>query len=453
MMTPALSRRAFLSQTGLGFGSIGLAAALAQVGELFAADTGDPLSPKPPHFAPRAKRFVHVFLPGGASHLDLFDPKPALKKHDGDIHEAWKGVLFGSPFKFAKQGKSGIELSELLPHLGSHADDLTVIRSLHTDIPAHAQGTMMMMTGHSTLTRPSCGSWLTYGLGTVNADLPAYVALGVGSSDKTIGAGFLPPVYQGTGIILRPDQDPIANLRNAAMTREEQRSQLDLLGDLNAEFGNRAPHEAALDARIRSFELAYRMQAAAPEAFDLRQESAEIHAQYGASAWGRQLLTARRLLERGVRVVRVQAGSWDHHNNLVTRLKADTEPFDLGIAAFLNDLKRSGLYDDTVVLCSGEFGRTPVRQAGSEGDGVGRDHNHRGFSAVLAGGGIKRGHVHGATDELGREAVVDRVHVHDLHATILHLMGFDHERLTYRYAGRDFRLTDVHGHVVKGVLA
>jgi uncharacterized protein (DUF1501 family) len=237
------------------------------------------------------------------------------------------------------------------------------------------------------------------------------------------------------------------------MTRDEQRSQLDLLGDLNAEFGSRAPHEAALDARIRSFELAYRMQAAAPEAFDLREESVETQAQYGATAWGRQLLTARRLLERGVRVVRVQAGSWDHHNNLVTRLKADTEPFDRGIAAFLDDLKRTGLFDDTVVLCSGEFGRTPVRQAGSEGDGVGRDHNHRGFSAVLAGGGIKRGHIHGATDELGREAVVDRVHVHDLHATILHLMGFDHERLTYRYAGRDFRLTDVHGNVVKGVLA
>jgi len=453
MTTPALSRRAFLSQTGLGFGVVGLAATLAESGELFAADVGDPLSPKPPHFAAKAKRFVHLFLPGGASHLDLFDPKPELKRHDGDIHEAWKGVLFGSPFKFAKHGKSGIELSELLPHLGRHADDLTLVRSLHTDIPAHAQGTMMMMTGHSTLTRPSCGSWLTYGLGTVNADLPAFVALGVGSSDKTIGAGFLPPVYQGTGITLRPDQDPIANLRNAGLSRDEQCRQLDLLGDLNAEFGARAPHEAALDARIRSFELAYRMQAAAPEAFDLQQESAELQASYGATAWGRQLLTARRLLQRGVRVVRVQAGSWDHHNNLVTRLKADAESFDLGIAAFLDDLKRTGLFDDTVVVCSGEFGRTPVRQAGSEGDGVGRDHNHRGFSAVLCGGGIKRGHVHGATDELGREAVVDRVHVHDLHATILHLMGFDHERLTYRYAGRDFRLTDVHGNVVKGVLA
>lgn len=453
MTTPTLSRRAFLSQTGMGFGAIGLAAALAQAGELFATDAGDPLSPKPPHFAPRAKRFVHIFLPGGASHLDLFDPKPELKRRDGAIHEAWKGVLFGSPFRFTKHGKSGIEFSELLPHLGDHADDLTIVRSLHTDIPAHAQGTMMMMTGHSTLTRPSCGSWLTYGLGTVNADLPAFVALGVGSSDKTIGAGFLPPVYQGTGITLRPDQDPIANLRNSGMTSAQQRSQLDLLRDLNAEFGKRAPHEAALEARIRSFELAYRMQSAAPEAFELRGEPLDLRARYGETAWGRQLLTARRLLERGVRVVRVQAGGWDHHNNLVARLQADAEPFDRGIAAFLEDLKRTGLFDDTVVLCSGEFGRTPVRQAGSEGDAVGRDHNHRGFSAVLAGGGVKRGHVHGATDEFGREAVIDRVHVHDLHATILHLMGFDHERLTYRYAGRDFRLTDVHGNVVKGVLA
>lgn len=447
------SRRAFLADQALGFGSIGLLAALQQAGELSAADSLDPLAKRTPHFAARAKRFVHLFLPGGASHLDLFDPKPELKRHDGEIHEAWKGVLFGSPFKFAKQGRSGLELSTLLPNLGRHADDVTLIRSLHTDIPAHAQGTMMMMTGHSTLTRPSCGSWLTYGLGTENADLPAYVALGVGPSDKTIGSGFLPPVYQGTGITLRPDQDPIANLRNARLGTAEQRSQLDLLGELNQEFGGRAPHESALDARIRSFELAYRMQTAAPEAFDLQRESSEVRAEYGETAWGRQLLTARRLLQRGVRVVRVQAGSWDHHNNLVARLTADTEPFDRGIAAFLSDLKRSGLFDDTLVVCCGEFGRTPVRQAGSEGDGVGRDHNHRGFTALLAGGGVKRGHVHGATDDLGREAVVDRVHVHDLHATILHLMGFDHERLTYRYAGRDFRLTDVHGRVVKEVLA
>ncbi len=453
MIHSALSRRNFLSQVGLGTGGIGLIVALAQAGELVAADASDPLAPKPPHFNAKAKRFVHIFLPGGASHLDLLDPKPELNRHNGEIHEAWKGVLFGSPFKFAKHGDSGIEFSELLPRLAAHADDLTVIRSLHTDIPAHAQATMMMMTGHSTLTRPSCGSWLTYGLGTVNADLPAFVALGVSASDKTIGAGFLPPVYQGTGINLRPDQDPIANLHNATLSRNEQRAQLDLLGDLNGEFATQAPHEAALDARRRSFELAYRMQTAAPEAFDLKQESAAMRAQYGDTAWGNQLLTARRLLQRGVRVVRVQAGSWDHHTNLVSRLKDDTGPFDVGIAAFLSDLKQSGLFDDTIVLCSGEFGRTPVRQAGSDGDGVGRDHNHRGFSAVLCGGGIKRGHVHGATDDLGREAIVDRVHVHDLHATILHLMGFDHERLTYRYAGRDFRLTDVHGQVVKGVLA
>lgn len=453
MSTISFSRRDFLARTALGFGSVGLLAALQQAGELVAAEAVDPLARKSPHFAPRAKRFVHLFLPGGASHLDLFDPKPELKRHDGEIHEAWRGVLFGSPFKFVKHGRSGLELGELLPNLGRHADDLTVIRSLHTDIPAHAQGTMMMMTGHSTLTRPSCGSWLTYGLGTENADLPAFVALGVGSSDKTIGSGFLPPVYQGTGITLRTDQDPIANLRNANLAATEQRSQLDLLGDLNAEFGRRAPQEAALDARIRSFELAYRMQTAAPEAFDLHRESAATLADYGETTWGRQLLTARRLLQRGVRVVRVQAGGWDHHNNLVARLTADTEPFDRGIAAFLADLKRTGLFDDTLVVCCGEFGRTPVRQAGSEGDAVGRDHNHRGFTAVMAGGGVKRGYVHGATDDLGREAVVDRVHVHDLHATILHLLGFDHERLTYRYAGRDFRLTDVHGHVVKGVLA
>lgn len=453
MTHSALSRRGFLSQIGLGTGAIGFAVALAQAGELVAADSVDPLSPKPPHFAPKAKRFVHVFLPGGASHLDLFDPKPELKQRDGDIHEAWKGVLFGSPFKFTKHGRSGIELSELLPRLGTHADDVTVIRSMHTDIPAHGQATMMMMTGHSTLTRPSCGSWLTYGLGTVNADLPAYVALGVSSSDKTIGAGFLPPVYQGTGITLRPDQAPIANLRSASMTRDEQRAQLDLLDELNAQFGAQVPHHAALDARRRSFELAYRMQSAAPEAFDLTQEPAVMRAEYGETAWGNQLLTARRLLQRGVRVVRVQAGSWDHHTNLVARLKDDTGPFDIGIAAFFADLKRTGLFEDTLILCSGEFGRTPVRQAGSDGDGVGRDHNHRGFSAVLCGGGVKRGHVFGSTDDLGREAVVDRVHVHDLHATILHLLGFDHERLTYRYAGRDFRLTDVHGQVVKGVLA
>jgi uncharacterized protein (DUF1501 family) len=225
------------------------------------------------------------------------------------------------------------------------------------------------------------------------------------------------------------------------------------LGALNGDFAKRAPHESALDARIRSFELAYRMQTAAPAAFDLKDETDATREAYGNSDWGRQLLTARRLLERGVRVVRVQAGRWDHHNNLVDRLEKETPPLDQAFAAFLTDLKRSGLFNDMVVLCCGEFGRTPVRQAGSDGDTVGRDHNHRGFSAILAGGGVRRGYVHGATDDLGREAIVDRVHVHDLHATILHLLGFDHERLTYRYAGRDFRLTDVHGNVVKGVLA
>jgi hypothetical protein len=437
----------------MGLGAIGLAAVMAQAGDISLSNANDPLAPKSPHFAPRAKRFVHLFLNGGPSHLDLFDPKPELKRNDGKIHEAWKGVLFGSPFKFQKYGQSGMELSELLPRVGTHADDLTLIRSLHTDIPAHAQGTKLMMTGHATLTRPSCGSWLTYGLGTENADLPAFVALGVGSNEKTIGAGFLPPVYQGTGISLRPNQDAIANLRHDGMTNDEQRMQLDLLGEFNRDFGSRAPHEAALDARIRSFELAYRMQTAAPEAFDIQHEPETVREEYGDTDWGRQLLTARRLLERGVRVVRVQSGRWDHHNNLVARLQDDTEPLDGALAAFLADLKHSGLFDDTLILCTGEFGRTPVRQAGSDGESVGRDHNHRGFSAIMAGGGVRRGHIHGATDELGREAVVDRVHVHDLHATILHLMGFDHERLTYRYAGRNFRLTDVHGNVVKGMLA
>jgi hypothetical protein len=453
MFRALMSRRAFLADGGMNLGVLGVAVALAQAGELSAAGATDPLTPKAPHFPPRARRFVHLFLEGGPSHLDLLDPKPQLKRRDGQIHAGWQGILFGSPFKFSRRGRSGIEMSELLPGLGAHADNLTVLRSLHTDIPAHGQGTRMMMSGHSTLTRPNYGAWLTYGLGTENANLPAFIALGASPSDATIGSGFLPPVYQGTGIPLRPGQDPIPYVRNLRLAPPAQRGQLDLLNDLNREFGELAPNESSLEARMRSFELAFRMQSAAPEAFNLQTESEATRERYGDTDWGRRLLTARRLLERGVRVLRVQAGRWDHHNNLVPRLRADTSTFDQAASAFLTDLKRTGLLEDTLILMTGEFGRTPVRQAGSDGESVGRDHNHRGFSAILAGGGIKRGHVHGATDDLGREAVLDRVHVHDLHATILHLMGFDHERLLYRHAGRDYRLTDVHGNVVRGVIA
>lgn len=445
------SRREFLSRSGLGIGSLSLAFLLQPTSQIVAGD--HPLAPKAPHFTPRAKRIVHVFLSGGPSHLDLLDPKPELVKNDGKPHQEFRGVLFGSPFKFNSCGESGLELSELWEHTSKHADDLCVIRSMKTDVPAHPAASRMLATGHSQLSRPSFGSWVTYGLGSEADDLPAFVVLGRGGGAQLASSSFLPPVYQGT--TLNVDRgDVMADLRNAAMSSLDQRQQLDVLASLNQEFLKQAPHEADLEARIQSFELAYQMQSAAPEAFDLESESAETQKLYDLNdPLSRSMLAARRLLQRGVRVVQVFDGGWDHHQGIVTRMRSKASSLDRGLGAFLSDLKSNGMLDDTLVIVAGEFGRTPVRQAGSVGEGMGRDHNHRGFSIMMAGGGVRGGIAHGSTDEFGRAAVDQEVHVHDLHATMLHLLGFDHQQLTYHFSGRDYRLTDVHGRIVKEILA
>lgn len=445
------TRRDFLCQSGLGIGSLSLAFLLSQ--RETRAGEANPLAAKAPHFTPRAKRVVHVFLSGGPSHLDLFDPKPELLKNDGKTYAEYRGVLFGSPFAYKPSGNSGLEMSELLSNTAAHADDICMIRSMKTDVPAHPAASRMLSTGHSQLSRPSFGSWVTYGLGSEAENLPAFVVLGRGGGAQLASSSFLPPIYQGT--TLNVDRGEVmADLRNPQLSSADQRQQLEILASLNKQFTQQAPHEADLEARIQSFELAYQMQSAAPEAFDLESESDAVRKMYNLQdPLNRSLLAARRLLQRGVRVVQVFDGGWDHHQGLVTRIRTKANSLDSGLAAFLSDLKQNGMLEDTLVIVAGEFGRTPVRQAGSVGESIGRDHNHRGFSIMLAGGGIRGGMSYGSTDEFGRSAVDKEVHVHDLHATMLHLLGFDHHELTYHFSGRDYRLTDVHGRVVKEILA
>jgi len=461
---PINSRRDFLTQCGLGIGGLSLGVLMAQEAGATQATqaaasqamSGDrfvtALSAKQPHFAPKAKRVIHIMASGGPSHLDLLDHKPELKKRDGELYPKYRGVLYGSTFGFNKHGQSGNEFSEILPSIAKHADDIAIIRSMQTDVPSHRAGMYMLTTGNGRLVRPSFGSWVTYGLGTENQNLPGFVSLGVGNDKRPIGSSFLPPVYQGTNINLRPGKY-LDNLSNPAITQRQQRRQLDALKALNEAYSEENPHEAELDARIQSYEMAYQMQMSAPEAMGLEGESKKTIESYGKTGLGQKLLVARRLLERGVRVVQVVQGGWDHHNNLQERMTKSATEMDQAVGAFLQDLKDRGLLEDTLVLWAGEFGRTPVRQVGADGLEKGRDHNHLGYSAFMVGGGVKGGVTHGATDELGREAVENPVHVHDLHATMLHCLGFDHKRLQYRHQGREFRLTDVYGNVVKDVLA
>lgn len=461
---PLTSRREFLHRATIGISSLGLATVLAQEGT---ATETSPLALKKPHFPGKAKRVVHLFMNGGPSHVDTFDPKPLLAKYHGKSLPATNlrterktaGGL-QSPFKFRRYGQSGLEVSELFYRTATdHADQLCVIRSMHADVPNHEPSLMLMNCGDGRLPRPSFGSWVTYGLGSENQNLPGFVVLCPGGLPivgvQNWRSAFLPGAYQGTHIDTqhRDIQKLIEHIRNPAMDSAEQRRQLDLVKALNELHLSRRPGEAMLEARMQSFELAYRMQSEASSAFDLSREPAMIRAMYGDGIHGRQLLITRRLLERGVRVVQVWSGSgqpWDNHDAIAQNHKTLAASWDAPIAALLTDLKLRGLLDSTIVMWGGEFGRTPV----AELPGLsGRDHNHYGFSMWLAGGGVKGGYVHGATDEFGFAAVENKVHVHDLHATLLHLLGFDHEKLTYRYAGRDFRLTDVHGTVVKEILA
>jgi hypothetical protein len=467
---PAISRREMLARSGTGLGQLGLATLLSQPGF---ADYGNPMRAREPHFRPKAKAVIHLFMNGGPSHVDTFDPKPALETYAGKLlpgknpsTERPTGAALPSPFAFQRYGQSGLPISELFAPLGDSADELCVIRSMHADVPNHEPSLMLMNCGESTLVRPSYGSWLSYGLGTANQNLPAFVALCPGGY-PTKGAqnwqsSFLPGVYQGTHVDTKHKEVEklIANIRNTGIPPERQKRQLDLLRQMNQAHKATRPGDAALEARIQSFELAYRMQSEATDAFDVEREPAYIREMYGNSAQARQILMARRLVERGVRCVQVWHGAgqpWDSHDDLEKNHRKLAGECAQAIGALIRDLKQRGMLDDVLVLWGGEFGRTPaveLPKAGSNAGKInGRDHNHHGFTVWMAGGGTRGGHVYGATDEFGYAAVDRPVHVHDLHATMLHLLGFDHEDLTYRFAGRDFRLTDVHGEVIQDLIS
>jgi hypothetical protein len=464
------TRRDFLSRAGMGLGGVGLAALLAEKG--FATGGPVPMSqpmlPRQPHFAPKAKRVIHFFMQGGPSHVDTFDPKPSLAKYDGKSlkgaskHAHNDGAAFASPFKFLPSGKSGLEISEVFSHTAQHADSMCVIRGMHTETPSHEHAMLLLNCGDQRLPRPSLGSWVLYGLGTENQNLPGFIAMQPHGrplqGDQNWQSAFLPGIYQGNYIDTKDSQVEklIEFIRNNAESPAEQRRQLDLLQRLNAEHAAKRARDAQLEARIQSFEGAFRMQMEASDAFDISKEPESVRKRYGDSAQARQILIARRLLERGVRFVQVWQSAWDHHSLIETGVRDAAKQIDQPIAALMTDLKERGMLDDTLVLWGGEFGRTPVMDLNQNVDqskGKGRDHNHRGFSVWLAGGGVKGGTAYGATDEFGFEAVENKVEIADLHATILHLLGFDHEKLTYRHAGRDFRLTDIKGSVVKGVIA
>lgn len=474
-MNGPLNRREMLIRSGLGIGNLGLLSLLAQEAAR-ASDTSvglNPLAPKQPHFKAKAKRVIHIFANGGPSHVDTFDPKPSLQKYAGKAlpvpnkpTERKTGAALPSPFKFQKYGKSGLEISELFANTARHADDICVIRSMHADVPNHEPSLLLMNCGEARLVRPSFGSWLTYGLGTENQNLPGFIAMCPNGypiqESQNWTAGFLPGVYQGTYINTKyTDVNKLIEyIKSPTHSPEDQRRQLDLLARLNQKHQEIRPNDPQLESRIQSFELAYRMQKEASEAFDITREPQKIREAYGNSVQGRQLLIARRLIERGVRFVQLWHGEgqpWDNHDDLEVNHRRLAGEVDKGIAALIDDLKRLGLFEETLILWGGEFGRTPTVELPTPGSNAGkvngRDHNHWGFSVWLAGGGVKGGQAIGATDEFGFAAVEKRVHVHDLHATMLHLLGFDHEKFTYRYAGRDFRLTDVHGQVVKEVLA
>jgi hypothetical protein len=473
MFDSLLSRRDLLKRTGQGFGMLGLAALLGEeVLQGSAQAAISPMAAKTPQFPARAKHVIHIFCNGGPSHVDTFDPKPMLTKYHGkELPKALKterktGAAFGSPFTFKKYGQSGIEVSELFQHTAQSIDDICVVRSMYADVPNHEPSLMLMNCGEGRLVRPSMGSWVTYGLGTENQNLPGFIAMCPGGYPVTESANwrsaFLPGVYQGTYIDTNHKEIDklIENIRNHQLSELQQRDQLNLAQELNRQHLARRGPDPVLEARIHSLELAYRMQMDAADAFDVNREPKHILDMYGPGVQARQLLIARRLVERGVRFVQLWHGAgqpWDNHDDLEKGHRRLAGQLDQPLGALLKDLKQRGLLDETLVVWGGEFGRTPTVELPTPGSNAGkingRDHNHWGFTCWLAGGGAKGGHVHGATDEFGFQAVEERVHVHDLQATILKLLGFDHERLTYRYAGRDYRLTDVHGHVVDGLIA
>lgn len=449
--SPLLSRRDHLRMASGGFGYL----AFSALASMDAAGSDSPTAEKKPHFPGRAKRVIMIFLQGGMSHLDTFDYKPQLQKDDGKpISKDSKAEILGSHWKFARHGESGQWISELFPHIARHADDLCVLTGMHTDQQAHGQAVPFFHTGHATQARPSLGAWTLYGLGSANENLPGYIATNaLRQFGQNHGSAFLPATYQAT--ILNPQADPpLANLACEHLDVAQQRQQLDLVKSMNERRLRRDKVNSDVEAVIHTYEMAFRMQSAVPSLLDFSNESEATLSKYGFNSGSRrkqefacQCLMARRFAEQGVRFIEIGSGGWDHHMDLKENLPRSTEDVDQPVAALLADLKERGLLQDTLVVCAGEFGRTPTAQFGN-----GRDHNNRGFTIWMAGGGVKAGHRHGMTDEYGHEAIEGRVHIHDLHATMLHLLGIDHERLTYRYSGRDFRLTDVHGSVVKEIL-
>ncbi len=452
---PLGTRRDALKSMSSGFGYLAFSALAARAADPSSA----PLAPKRPHFPAKAKRVIFLCMRGAPSHVDTFDYKPALNKNTGKDSRVPGAKLLGSRWKFSPSGRSGLPMSELFPNLAKHTDELCMIHSMHTELPAHAQSFLKLHTGTSQFVRPSLGAWSLYGLGTVNENLPGFVAIAPPSLNggaQNYGSAFLPAIYQGTrvGVDTRPIAQ--AQVRNIVppISSTAQMKEIALVQALNREKLDRDRVNPEVGGVIESFELAFKMQSEMPKVMDLAQETPATLAMYGirdgapSDDFGRKCLLARRMVEAGVRFVEVTHSDWDHHFKLSTALPANCSAIDQPIAGLLQDLGERGLLKDTLVVWSGEFGRTPHAQGGD-----GRDHNNKGYTAWMAGGGVKGGMAYGATDELGYEAVENKVHIHDLHATILHLLGLDHEKLTYRYAGRDFRLTDVKGHVVREVMA
>lgn len=456
-MSPILlSRRQTLQAASSGFAYL----AFSALSTLAAEKTANRLAPLPPHFTPRAKRIIFLAMQGGPSHVDTFDYKPLLGRDNGNASKGFANLL-GSPFEFKQHGESGLPISSLFPKLAGHADDLCLINSMYTDLPNHPQATTQMHTGNFQFVRPSLGAWTLYGLGTENDSLPGFITLSPPNGAQNYGSAFLPAIYQGTPIgkqarnrfAAGSGEGPISNIANPRLSPELQRVQLDFIKGLNQEKLGRDQYQPEVEGIIESFELAFRMQDEVPEVLDIAGEPQSILDLYGINnattgGFARQCLSARRLAEAGVRFIQVNHGNWDHHRNLKAGLEQNCAEIDQPIAALLEDLKQRDMLKDTLVMWAGEFGRTPHGQSTN-----GRDHNNKGYSMWMAGGGVRGGLRYGSTDDYGYQAVEDRMHIHDWHATILHLMGLNHEKLTYRYAGRDFRLTDVHGVVAKGIVA
>jgi hypothetical protein len=468
------SRRDFLTRAGLGFGGLSLAAFFginpfdlnAAPVTRGAVPSKNPLTPKSPHFKSKARAVIQIHAGGAPSTVDTWDHKPELSKASGQKLPGYEGVALGSPFTFSPQGKSGIEVSEIFPELGKHVDSMAIIKSLFTDIPDHEIASRMLHTGSPQLPKPSLGSWVTYGLGSVNENMPGFITLG--GSPNFRQCAFLPGIYQGCNVNYDPTANLstiLANIRSEFSPLDRQRRQIDFAARSNAEHAMKLQQDDQLDARIQAFEIAFKMQTEATDAFDISKETESMREKYMGPATnsysastkamrsnGAKMLVARRLVERGVRFVQVGTSGWDNHENIATTAKAAATEVDLPLAALLSDLKERGLLDSTLVIWGGEFGRTVTQQGGGAGN-PGRDHNGRAMVSWMAGGGVKPGVTYGSTDEFGGRAAENPMHIHDLHATILAILGFDHTKLTYNYNGRDFRLTDNYGNVIKEIIA